>query len=107
MFVVIVISSRSSNDHNKRAVIIAGAVPVLCAKVLDADADAEVRQASSEALKVLASTPKLRTKVARHLGQNWQIMSPTERDIEHLINSSLRRQQRSLHPNNTHHHSSS
>mmetsp|Transcript_19700 Transcript_19700/g.60933 ORF Transcript_19700/g.60933 Transcript_19700/m.60933 type:complete len:811 (-) Transcript_19700:824-3256(-) len=85
----------SSNEDNKRAVIDAGAVPVLCAKVLDADADAEVRQASAEALKVLATTAKLRTKVARHLGQNWQIMSPSERDVENLINSALRRQGRS------------
>mmetsp|Transcript_28044 Transcript_28044/g.90405 ORF Transcript_28044/g.90405 Transcript_28044/m.90405 type:complete len:831 (+) Transcript_28044:167-2659(+) len=81
----------SSNDVNKKAVVDAGAVPVLCAKVLDADADAEVRQASAEALKVLANTPKLRTKVARHLGQNWAIMSPSERDVENLINASLRR----------------
>ena len=81
----------TSNDDNKRAVIDAGAVPVLCAKVIDADADPEVRQASAEALKVLATTPKLRTKVARHLGQNWSIMSPSERDVENLINSSLRR----------------
>uniref|UniRef100_A0A7S3JQ13 RING-type E3 ubiquitin transferase n=1 Tax=Aureoumbra lagunensis TaxID=44058 RepID=A0A7S3JQ13_9STRA len=81
----------SSNEDNRKAVIDAGAIPVLCDKLIDGHADIEVRQAVAEALKVLTPTPKLRCRVARALGSTHFLITPSERDIESIIATHLRR----------------